>query len=169
MNSYAVGSKVVHPCYGAGTILRIQKKSIGDATSTYYVIRTTCRSMQVMVAVDRAESAGLRGVGEPARLRNMLSICSEPPLDSEIERDLRVRQNDMREQLKSGQFSTVVSVARILFYLNQRRPLGTIDRQLLEQGKDFLAAELALASDIEFVRARQEVEAILLQMITEGH
>jgi CarD family transcriptional regulator len=169
MNSYAVGSKVVHPCYGAGTILRIQKKSIGDASSTYYVIRTTCRSMQVMVAVDRAESAGLRGVGEPARLRNLLSICSEPPLESEIERDLRVRQNDMREQLKSGQFSTVVSVARILFYLNQRRPLGTIDRQLLEQGKDFLAAELALASDIEFARARQEVEAILLRMITEGN
>jgi CarD family transcriptional regulator len=168
MNSYVVGSKVVHPCYGAGTVLRIQKKSIGDATSTYYVIRTTCRSMQVMVAVNRAESAGLRGVGEPARLRNMLSLCSQPPHENEIERDLRARQNDMREQLKSGQFSTVVSVARILYYLNQRRPLGTIDRQLLEQGKDFLAAELALASDIEFARARQEVESMLLQMFTES-
>ena len=168
MNSYAVGSKVVHPCYGAGTILRIQEKSIGDATSTYYVIRTTCRSMQVMVAVDRAESAGLRGVGEPTRLRTMLSQCSQAPHEGEIDKDLRARQNDMREQLKSGQFATVVSVARILFFLNHRRPLGTVDRQLLEQGKDFLAAELALASDMEFARARQEVESMLLQMVTEG-
>ncbi|MBC7234431.1 MAG: hypothetical protein H5T69_01210 [Chloroflexi bacterium] len=168
MNSYVVGSKVVHPCYGAGVITRIQEKSIGQATSTYYVIKTACRSMQVMVPVDRADSVGLRGVGEPSRLRSMLALCAHAPRDHEIEKDLRTRQNDMREQLKSGQFADAVAVARILFFLNHRRPLGTIDRQLLEQGKDLLAGELALAEDIDFGRARQEIESLLLQMVTRG-
>ncbi len=165
MNSYAVGSKVVHPCYGAGTIMRIQEKSIGNATATYYVIKTACRSMQVMVPVERAESAGLRGIGDLRRLRNMLALCQTAPHEGEIEKDLRIRQTDMRERLKSGEFGTVVSVARILYYLNHRRPLGTVDRQLLEQGKDFIAGELALAADMDFSHARQEVEGLLMQMV----
>jgi len=38
---------------------------------------------------------------------------------------------------------------RLLFFMNNRRPLGTIDRQLFEQGKEMLASELALADGME--------------------
>lgn len=165
---YAIGTRVVHPCYGAGTIVRIQSKSIGDQSNAYYVIDTVCRSMQVMVPVHRADTVGLRQVGEAPGLREMLAACSDQPVEDGIASDLRARQTDMRDRLKSGSFDTVVGVVRQLFFMNSRRPLGTVDRQLFDQGKEFLAGELALASSIEMDLAMQEVESRLGEMLGEA-
>jgi RNA polymerase-interacting CarD/CdnL/TRCF family regulator len=70
----------------------------------------------------------------------------------------------MRDLLKSGVFQDIVGVARILYFMNSRRPLGTIDRQLFDQGKDFIAGELALASELEIEQAKIEVENQLMAM-----
>jgi len=71
----------------------------------------------------------------------------------------------MRERLKSGDFREVAQVVRSLYYLNRQRPLGTVDRQLYEQGKEFLASELSLALDVESTVAMDEVDGNLVQMI----
>ncbi|NLT72891.1 MAG: hypothetical protein GXX94_01675 [Chloroflexi bacterium] len=162
---FQVGARVVHPCYGAGIVVRIQEKSIGESVHAYYVIDTVSRPMQLMVPVSRADDANLRPVGRASELRDCLCACSEAPEDDEISKDLRARQASMRDQLKSGVFSDIVEVARQLYYMNSKRPLGTIDRQLFDQGKDFLAGELALASEIEIDQARQEVENVLMSML----
>ncbi len=163
--SYTIGSKVVHPCYGAGTVVRIQDKSIGETSHSYYIIVTVSRGMQLMVPVSRAEDVRLRSVGDPLLLRDTLGVCAERPPAEQLERDLRARQAEMRDQLKSGVFLQVAEVARTLFFLNARRPLGTIDRQLFEQGKELLAGELALATGIAIVEAMQEVESSLNRML----
>jgi len=162
---YSVGNRVVHPCYGAGTITRIQEKSIGDMTHRYYVIGTVFRSMEVMVPIHRAEEVRLRQVGDEAELRNVLVACGQLPKEKEIEKDLRSRQAKMREWLKSGCFDVVANVTRLLFFMNSRRPLGTVDRQLFEQGKEFLAGELALAAAMDTDNALQEVESSLMHML----
>jgi len=162
---YSVGNKVVHPCYGAGIIGRVQEKSIGDTSHIYYVIDTVAKAMQIMVPVNRADEMGLRHVGDDGVLRSQLDQCSVMPDDSEIESDLRARQGAMREQLKSGDFTQVVQVVRVLFFMNSRRPLGTVDRQLMDQGKEMLASELALASDLEIDLATQQVEDALAEML----
>jgi RNA polymerase-interacting CarD/CdnL/TRCF family regulator len=162
---YSIGHKVVHPCYGAGTIVRIQEKTIGNTNHSYYVIHTVSRPMQLMVAVSRAEEANLRAVGDPSGLRQALSICCEMPAEEDIVRDLRVRQSGMRDRLKSGRFDDVADVARTLFFMSTRRPLGTVDRQLFDQGKELLAGELALAAGVEVIEAMHEVERSLNQML----
>lgn len=161
---FSVGSKVFHPFYGAGTIVEIQEKSIGNSVHVYYVINTVSRSMQLMVPVDRAEEFNLRPILPEQALRQALKICSERPSESEIPKDLRARQAEMREQLKSGCTEQIAQVARLLYFMSSRRPLGTVDRQLLEQGKDLLAGELALASEVEIEKAKQEVENRLMSM-----
>ncbi|MCD6302499.1 MAG: hypothetical protein J7M15_03115 [Anaerolineae bacterium] len=158
---FAVGSKVVHPCYGAGTVVHVQEKSIGNNTRRYYVIDAVCKSMQVMVPVKRAADVGLREVGRQQHLIAVLKSCAVPPGDSEIESDLRVRQASMRDQLKSGSFHSVAEVVRKLFFLSEKRPLGTVDRQLFDRGKDFLASELALATDRDLDEAMRLVEEAL--------
>lgn len=165
MAMYSVGSKVVHPCYGAGIIVRIQEKSIGEDRRIYYIIKTKSKSMQLMVPVQRAQLLGLRSVGDLSQLRSTLCGCRTTPSEDEIVRDLRARQETMREQLKSGSYGEVAHVVRILFFMNSQRSLGTIDRQLLDQGKDLLASELALAADAEIDEAIQEVEKNLGQML----
>jgi len=167
LSTFTVGNKVVHPCYGAGTVVRIQEKSIGEDAHSYYVIRTISRSMQLMVPVDRAAFFGLRMVGDKIILRDELKICCNVPGEGEIEQDLRARQAGMRERLKLGEYSGIAQIVRALFYMNSQRPLGTVDRQLFEQGKEFLAGELALASDVDLPEAMDEVQDHLAQMLQE--
>lgn len=164
---YSVGHKVVHPCYGAGTIIRIQEKAIGESNHYYYVIQTVSRAMQLMVPVSRADEVRLRAVGDADGLRQALSICRQQPAEEGISRDLRARQSEMRDRLKSGCFDMVADVARTLFFMNSRRPLGTVDRQLFDQGKELLAGELALAAGVEVGEALQEVERTLGEMLAD--
>ncbi len=164
--AYIVGSKVVHPCYGAGTIVKIQNKEVDAAVRSYYVISTISRPMQLMVAVDNADSAGLRKVGQETNLRQTLSVGAVRPADNEIPTDLRARQTEMREWLKSGAFDKVVEVVRRLFFLNARRPLGSVDRQMLDQGRELLAGELALSCDTKLNEAMHEIDGVLATMLS---
>ncbi|NLV73639.1 MAG: hypothetical protein GXY52_02990 [Chloroflexi bacterium] len=164
---YPVGSKVVHPCYGAGTITKIQEKEVHEETRRYYVIYTINRPMELMVAVENAESTGLRTIGTQEELRQVLAEGATLPGEDEINTDLRARQNEMREWLKSGNFDQVVNVVRQLFFLNSRRPLGSVDRQLFDQGKELLAGELALSSDGNLASAMHEIEGVLAEMVAE--
>jgi len=161
---FGIGSKVVHPCYGAGTIVRIQEKAIGETNNAYYIIRPISRDMQLMVPVDRAHEVNLRPIGDLAHLREALREPCEPAQEI-APLDLRQRQTAMRARLKSGSFGEVVRVTRLLYAMSTKRPLGSVDRELLEQGKAFLASELALAAEVEMAEALQEVEATLQQAL----
>jgi len=161
---YIVGSKVVHPCHGAGTIVRIQQKSIGATEHTYYIIHTVGKPMQVMVPVRSADQLGLRDVGEQGDLRTKLAACRERPAADEINSDFRARQLALNEQLKSGRFELVTCAVRTLHFLNAQRPLGMMDRQLLDAGKQILASELALASDLDIEAAMAEIDTSLARM-----
>ena len=132
---YEIGSKVVHPCYGAGTIARIEEKSIDGSAEAYYVIDTIANSMQLV----------------------------SPPQE-EIEKDDRVRHSKMGEQLKSGSLEKVSLAVRALYFLGMRRPLGVVDRRHFKRGKDLLASELALASGSDIEAAERRIEENLDQM-----
>lgn len=164
---YAVGARVVHPSYGAGTIVQIQEKTIDGSDHEYYVIDAVGGSMQVMVPVQRADRLGLRPVGKLARLRGALACCCVAPAEEEIERDYRVRHRKMGEQVKSGRFDQVASAVRILFFMGTQRNLGVTDRRTFQRGRDILAGELALASGLEVAEALHAIEERLAQMLCD--
>lgn len=164
---YAVGSRIVHPAYGAGTIIRIQEKSIGDSTNQYYVIDTVPgpREMRLMVPVDAAGELGLRRVGDKQQLLELLDTVTTPPEDDDVVQDFRRRKALITDQLKSGSFSEVVAAVRMLHYMSTERRLSMTDRSLLDQGKEILASELALAMGVELDQALSEIEGELNEMI----
>jgi len=162
---YTVGSKVVHPRLGAGTVMDIQEKAIGDLRRTYYVIDPVAKSMELMVPVELADDLGLRPAKDALEVRCMLSACGVAPEPEMIESDSKLRREGVRKHLRSGRFSAVVEAVRTLFYVNTERPLGLGDRQLLKRGKELLAGELALALDLDMNEAMQEVEDRLAEML----
>ena len=155
---FSVGSKIVHPTCGAGVIVQIQVKSLGDRTTQYYVIETAVRGRQLFVPVDRGDAVGLHPVAGESELKSILEEPFEGPAKDGATADYKVRQEDMRERLKSGSFSEVFSVVRELHYINAQRPLGTVDRGLLDLGKELLASEYALAAGVDLVCGMREVE-----------
>lgn len=163
---YSVGSKVVYPFHGAGTIVSISTKSIGERSRVYYVIDTLAqRSMKLMIPVRRAEEAGLRRAGRPTDLFKVLAWLCVAPMEEKIERDYRTRKSLMDERLKSGCFQEVATAVRNLFYMHSQRPLGMTDRQFLDSGKEFLAGELAVALGVDISEAMQRLEDRLAQML----
>jgi len=164
---FSIGNKVIHPCHGAGTITKIQTKCIGSASHRYYVIHTVAvpREMLIMVPVSRAESMGLRMIGDKAVLRNTLESCSQVPDMDDVETDYRARQAAVRDQLKSGSFQTVTSIVRMYGFLDKRKRLGMTDRQMFDSGKELLAGELALACEIAFDEAMSEINDRLQEMV----
>jgi len=163
---YAIGSKVVHLSRGAGTIIDIQQKCIGDTTRTYYVIDTIDKPMRLMVPVKLANSGRLRPVGKEDRLRKVLAARRMGFTEDDIPSDYRARKEIMSTKLKSGRFAEVASAVSGLFLLGCRRRLGMTDRRFLNNGKDFLAGELALASGLELSEAMEEIEEGLTQMLS---
>jgi len=164
---YAVGSKVVHLSRGAGTIVGIQKKRIGDTSRTYYIIDTADKLMQLMVPVKLAEDGRLRPVGKESRLRRVLAARCTAAAEDEIPADYRARKAIMSAKFKSGRFEEVASAVRALSLLGSRRRLGMTDRRFLDDGKDLLAGELALASDLGLSEAMEEIEESLAQMLPD--
>ena len=162
---YAVGNKVVHLSHGAGTIIDIQQKRIGDTSRRYYVIDTVGKPMRLLVPVKLAKDGRLRPVGQQARLRKVLAARCLASAEDEIPQDYRARKEIMSARLKSGRFEEVASAVSALFLLSSRRRLGTTDRRFLDNGKDLLAGELALASDLEVSEAMAEIEEGLAQML----
>lgn len=167
---YPVGTKIVHPSYGAGTVVEVQEKSIGDMRQEYYVIDTvpSPRAMQVMVPVSKAEEIGLRKVGRLQELREMLSSLPEPLSDEEVENDFRSRKSMLQDLLKSGTFTDVAEAVYILRSMTTWRRLCMTDRKMFDKGKEMLAAELALASGQDLGDAMAEVEGCLKQMVDKG-
>lgn len=165
MTLYVAGDRVFHPFFGAGTVTSIEMKKIGERRRRYYIIDMAMAAMQIMVPVDRASTIGLRKVGEGKQLRELLYALDNVPEIKEAKGTARrTRQEKMRERLKSGSFVQIRDTVRELHAMQRERPLGMMDRELLEQGKRFLAGELALALELESEKALKEVERILSEM-----
>lgn len=155
----------MHLSRGAGTIIDIQQKRIGDIARRYYVIDTVGKSVRLMVPVKLAEDGRLRPVGKEARLRKVLAARCMASTEDEIPQDYRARKEIMSAKLKSGRFEEIASAVSALFLLSSRRRLGMTDRRFLDTGKDFLASELALASGLELSEVMEEIEEDLAQML----
>ena len=162
---FDVGSRVVHPCYGAGEIVHIREKTIGDISHTYYIIDAVMGDMELMVPVKRADEVGLREVQPLLDLERALDECAVPPDPDEIEKDYRRRKAKLGEALKSGDYDEVVEVARKLYFRSTNRVLGATDRAMLNRAKDLLAAELALAADTDVDWAMEQIEERLAAMV----
>ena len=162
---YLVGSKVVHPCHGAGTIVGVQRKGIGGRRRRYYVIRAPARKMHLMVPVGRANEMGLRYVSEPETLRRVLDACYAAPAQEEIEPDYQKRRQEFAANLKTGSIEKVASVVSVLCFISSRRRLAMTDREFLKRGKRLLASELALASGLDTSSAMKEIETGLQGML----
>ena len=74
---FSVGDKVIHPSYGAGTVLEINEKQIGEQQRNYYVIELLAQAGTLMVPVSRASELGLRSPVE--RPEHVLTILSSEP------------------------------------------------------------------------------------------
>jgi CarD family transcriptional regulator len=154
---FKVGDKVIHPSYGAGTILEIKEKQISEQQCEYYVIELLTQAGTLMVPVSRADELGLRLPVE--RPDHVLTILNSEP--TYLSNDHRERQESISTDIRSGNVQKISEAVRDLAYRDRADKLTEADQRLYRQAQDFLVGELALSQDVDMDTARDQMTSVL--------
>jgi len=142
--AFSVGDKVVHPRYGPGRIISVERWEFPDGDRSYYVIEIPDQALTVRLPVVTADEVGVRSAVAPSNLPKVLSTLRSKP--SELPDDYKERQEQIDEKVKTGNVLQLAQVVRDLTWHGERSHLTKRDSDLLRQGQDLLAAEMALVS-----------------------
>jgi CarD family transcriptional regulator len=141
---YSVGDKVVHPHHGPGWIAGIEHRDLLDGIKRYYVIEVPGPRLIVHMPVRKADEVGMRPAMSQSRLPQVLSVLHGKP--HPLPEDYRERQEQVTARLKTGRVIQLARVVRDLSWHRERSHLTKTDSDHLKQGRDLLAAEMALVS-----------------------
>lgn len=145
--TFRVGEMAVHPAHGVGEVARIETRSLGGRTSSFYVLQIGTSGLKVMVPTDAAERVGLRPVMSAESADEILEVLASP----EVAVDLQPWNRRFRaytEMLKSGSPTEIAKVLRDLHRLKFDKDLSFGERKLLDQAQTLLVEELALAKGV---------------------
>jgi CarD family transcriptional regulator len=156
---FSVGDKVVHPGRGCGQIIGLEHLDLVEGFERYYVIEFPDKGLTVHVPVRKAEEVGVRPVMSRDELARVLDTLRARPRS--LSEDFRERETRIREGLKTGQPLRLAEIVRDLTWLKRHAPLTKADRELLARGREFLSAEIALASGTDFLAAKRTIDAAL--------
>ncbi len=141
---FSVGDKVVHPYYGPGRIADVERWELADGARCYYVIEIPGQSLTARVPVLKAEEMGMRPAMSASGLAQVLSTLRSRP--RRLPDDYKERQEQIGAKVKTGDAMQLARVVRDLTWHGERAHLTKKDSDLLKQGQELLATEMALVS-----------------------
>lgn len=156
---FNVGDKVVYPMYGAGVIESIEEKEILGETQKYYVMRMPIGDMKVMIPVNNVENIGLREVVDLGTVKQVLERLKSKEVDETTNWNRRYRTN--MDKMKSGDIYEVADVVKSLMLREGEKGLSTGERKMLDNARQILISELALASNLKEDQAVELLKEIV--------
>jgi CarD family transcriptional regulator len=156
---FAINDKVVHPRYGAGRITDIQQRGSTGEASSYFVIYIPAQRLTVHVPTQQMEQIGVRPAISLAKVPWLLDTLKSAP--DCLQDDVDERQKGLWAKLGTGYVVQAAEVVRDLTWRGYRSHLTKKDTEYLARGREWLAAEMALASDGEISEANKAIDAAL--------
>jgi CarD family transcriptional regulator len=156
---FSVGDKVVHPHHGPGWIAGIERRELLDGIKRYYVIEIPAQGLIMHVPVGKVDQVGVRLAVSESRLPRVLRTLGRRPRS--LPTDYRERQEQICAQLKTGRVMQLARVVRDLTWHQARAHLTRTDSGYLKQGRERLAAEMALVSGDNVADASRLIEATM--------
>jgi CarD family transcriptional regulator len=156
---FAINDKVIHPRHGAGTITSIQQRGPEDETKSYYVIEIPAQRLTVYVPSQQMEQIGVRPAISLAKVPRVLDTLKSAP--HRLPENREERQEEIGEKLGTGHVMQMAEVVRDLTWHRRQAHLTKRDSDYLNQGRERLAAEMALASGTEVSEANRAIDAAL--------
>ena len=109
--------------------------------------------MKIMIPKEKIDGSDLRRISDEDDLKNIFSILNNKESFSEILPPTRQRNQLFSDKIKSGSFKKNAEVIKDLMILNDKKPLSSTEKQLLEKAKKLLVGEIALIKDISSSQA----------------
>jgi CarD family transcriptional regulator len=161
-----VGDTVLHPIYGAGTLVSVEKRGADGSVADYYVIELSDGKGRLLTPVDKLDELGIRKPVARRERRELAKVFSGRP--RKLSDDYRKRRTVIDERLRDGSFVEVGRVVRDLSWVENQGRATTGDRRMLQRAKDLLAKELAASDGISEEEALNRIDVALERRLSAG-
>jgi len=161
---FQVGEMVVHPGYGAGRVVDVEKLSCLGSDKQYYSIKLLDGSeTQVWVPVKEAEDRGVRRPIASARLSEVWRLLRAKP--DTLPTDHQQRYGIVRQRLEDGDILQIAVALRDLSWKDHNvSSLTSEGKRLYDKGMKLLASEVALVQGND----RDTVETEIVRVLDEN-
>ena len=157
--AFKVGDKAVYPAHGVAEVMAVESREIAGLKKSFYILKVLETGMKLMVPTDGADRAGLRMVISKKDADKVLKILKSDEIAVDAQPWNR-RYREYMELLQSGSPFQVAKVLRDLYRLKGSKDLSFGERRLLEQARNRLVTELALARKVKQDKVEAEIHAI---------
>ena len=143
---FNVGEYAVCPGHGVGQIVDIEERDLGGAIAKFYILKIISNGMTVMVPTNSQD--GIRGLVSEDEINEVYNLLK----DHDVEIDNSTWNRRYREymlKIKTGSLKEIAEVLRALFLLKQKKSLSFGEKKMLDQCRDLIAQEIALAEGEE--------------------
>ena len=167
---FSVGNLVVYPAQGVGKIERIDRKTIGDAPCTFYIVRILSNDITLMVPVSNALNVGLRALSSIEHARSILDgFADHGHFQGYTGQNWNRRYREYTERLKSSKLADVANVLHELLLIGRGKELSFGERRLLEQAMSLVSGELAIVLNNSEQTVRETIQqAFALPAVQEN-
>lgn len=160
---FRVGDKVMYPNRGAGEVIAVEHLELVDGYEDYYVIEIPGNRLTVRVPFGRVSDLGVRPVMTETKMDSVFDILASQP--RRLPKDYKKRQEEILVKLRTCLAREIAEAVRDLTWHEERAYLTKKDSELLAQGRELLAGEIAMATGAEPMDAQQMIDTTLSEAL----
>jgi len=139
----AVGERVVYPNQGVCRVVSIETKEVAGQRLNFVTLRREEDGAVVMVPESKVQSIGVRKVAGRGEAEKVVAFLRSDSDRATLDWKQRARTNV--ERMSQGGILGLAEVVKGLAVLSELRPLPTKERELYDNARHLLVAELAAA------------------------
>jgi RNA polymerase-interacting CarD/CdnL/TRCF family regulator len=155
----AVGDRVVYPNQGVCRVTSVESKEVAGQTLTFVTMKREEDGAVVMVPEAKVRAIGLRKVAGRADVDRVFTFLRSDSDKANLDWKQRARTNV--ERMSQGGLMGLAEVVKGLQVLSELRPLPTKERELYDNARHLLVAELSASLNIAEVDAEDSVDVVL--------
>lgn len=162
---FAKGDAVIYPQHGAGRVVDVVTKTMGDEERDYLVIDLELQELRVWVPVDEAIDVGVRQPTDAEELDDLFELLADHEVRIPSNFSRRMKNNQRR--MNDGDVWQLAEVVRNLAVRRDRKHLSPSEKTLYLHARGLLVAELALSLKVSTDKAEAALDEHLPEVIDE--
>ena len=162
---YERGDQIIHPRYGAGTVIGEKKLTLKGKTRAYHIVELVGERGEVMIPVEAATGMNIR----PAikNLSIIEDVFASPP--TVLSDDYRARQAKIQKQIQTRDPQAMAQALRDLFWREHNDKLTAVEMKMKSRLVQMLSREIAvIRPNMNVEKATSHLTQMLHEMVEAG-
>jgi len=155
---FNVGDKVVYPHHGAGTVEKIETRSIEGERKKYFVLSLCKGDLKITVPEESTDDVGLRSVIPKKQVKSVFEVLNQEQSQMPTNWNHRYKKN--RDKIRSGDVYQVAEVVRNLSIREREKGLSTGEKRMLNQARQILLSEIIFVLNIDDEKAARMLDEV---------